>query len=109
MAKLGPLQAGILIGEQKQQQQQQQEQQQQQQQQQQNLLPPSAELKLLRLTQLRINRRTIDFEGQLKARDKQNEVLKRQVSEVTVLQKKVTESARELAARGQQSTESEID
>ena len=78
-------------------------------QQQQNLLPPSAELKLLRLTQLRINRRTIDFEGQLKAQDKQNEVLKRQVSEVTVLQKKVTESARELAARGQQSTESEID
>ena len=38
-----------------------------------------------------------------------NDVLKRQVNEVTILQKKVTESARELAARGQQPLESEID
>ena len=92
-----------------QQQQQQQLQQQQQQQQQQNLLPPSAELKLLRLTQMRINRRTVDFEMQLNSDEAQNDVLKRQVNEVTLLQKKVTESARELAARGQQPLESEID
>ena len=92
-----------------QQQQQQQLQQQQQQQQQQNLLPPSAELKLLRLTQMRINRRTVDFEMRLNSDEAQNDVLKRQVNEVTLLQKKVTESARELAARGQQPLESEID
>ena len=92
-----------------QQQQQQQQQHQQQQQQQQNLLPPSAELKLLRLTQMRINRRTVDFEMQLNSDEAQNDVLKRQVNEVTLLQKKVTESARELAARGQQPLESEID
>lgn len=96
--------------EQKQDQQQdQQNQQQNQQNQQQNLLPPSAELKLLRLTQLRINRRTVDFEMQLNNENVKNDVLKRQVNEVTILQKKVTESARELAARGQQPLESEID
>ena len=96
--------------EQKQDQQQdQQNQQQNQQNQQQNLLPPSAELKLLRLTQLRINRRTVDFEMQLNNEEVKNDVLKRQVNEVTILQKKVTESARELAARGQQPLESEID
>ncbi|MEC7637843.1 MAG: hypothetical protein VX848_02550, partial [Verrucomicrobiota bacterium] len=96
--------------EQKQDQQQdQQNQQQNQQNQQQSLLPPSAELKLLRLTQLRINRRTVDFEMQLNNEEVKNDVLKRQVNEVTILQKKVTESARELAARGQQPLESEID
>ena len=95
--------------EQKQDQQNQQQNQQNQQNQQQNLLPPSAELKLLRLTQLRINRRTVDFEMQLNNEKVKNDVLKRQVNEVTILQKKVTESARELAARGQQPLESEID
>ena len=95
--------------EQKQDQQNQQQNQQNQQNQQQNLLPPSAELKLLRLTQLRINRRTVDFEMQLNNEEVKNDVLKRQVNEVTILQKKVTESARELAARGQQPLESEID
>ena len=64
---------------------------------------------LLRLTQMRINRRTVDFEMQLNSDEAQNDVLKRQVNEVTLLQKKVTESARELAARGQQPLESEID
>ena len=95
--------------EQKQDQQNQQQNQLNQQNQQQNLLPPSAELKLLRLTQLRINRRTVDFEMQLNNEEVKNYVLKRQVNEVTILQKKVTESARELAARGQQPLESEID
>ena len=95
--------------EQKQDQQNQEQNQQNQQNQQQNLLPPSAELKLLRLTQLRINRRTVDFEMQLNNEEVKNDVLKRQVNEVTILQKKVTESARELAARGQQPLESEID
>jgi len=92
-----------------QQQQQQEQQQQQQEQQQQQLLPPSAELKLLRLTQLRINRRTIDFDGEIKGSDELNDVLKRQVSDATLLQKKITESARELAARGQPPVEAEID
>jgi hypothetical protein len=95
--------------EQQQQQQQQEQQQQQQEQQQQQLLPPSAELKLLRLTQLRINRRTIDFDGEIKGSDELNDVLKRQVSDATLLQKKITESARELAARGQPPVEAEID
>ena len=92
-----------------QQQQQQQQQEQQQQEQQQQLLPPSAELKLLRLTQLRINRRTIDFDGEIKGSDKLNDVLRRQVRDATLLQKKITESARELAARGQSPVEAEID
>ncbi|MED5471016.1 MAG: hypothetical protein VX577_04670, partial [Verrucomicrobiota bacterium] len=78
-------------------------------QQQQQLLPPSAELKLLRLTQLRINRRTIDFDGEMNGPDKLNDVLRRQVRDATLLQKKITESARELAARGQPPIESEID
>ncbi|MEC8691816.1 MAG: hypothetical protein VX016_09685, partial [Verrucomicrobiota bacterium] len=95
--------------DQQQDQQNQQQNQQNQQNQQQSLLPPSAELKLLRLTQLRINRRTVDFEMQLNNEEVKNDVLKRQVNEVTILQKKVTESARELAARGQQPLESEID
>ncbi len=95
--------------EQQQQQQQQQQQEQQQQEQQQQLLPPSAELKLLRLTQLRINRRTIDFDGEIKGSDKLNDVLRRQVRDATLLQKKITESARELAARGQSPVEAEID
>ena len=95
--------------DQQQDQQNQQQNQQNQQNQQQSLLPPSAELKLLRLTQLRINRRTVDFEMQLNNEKVKNDVLKRQVNEVTILQKKVTESARELAARGQQPLESEID
>ncbi|MEE3176514.1 MAG: hypothetical protein VX269_04075 [Verrucomicrobiota bacterium] len=95
---------------QEQQQQPQQEQQPQEQQpQEQQLLPPSAELKLLRLTQLRINRRTIDFDGEIRGSEKLEGVLMRQVRDVTLLQKKVTESARELAARGQPPVEAEID
>ena len=94
---------------QEQQEQQQQQQQQEQQQQEQPLLPPSAELKLLRLTQLRINRRTIDFDGEIQGSDKLNDVLMRQVRDATLLQKKITESARELAARGQPPLEAEID
>ncbi|RZO14346.1 MAG: hypothetical protein EVB09_09095 [Verrucomicrobiaceae bacterium] len=95
--------------QQEQQQQQQEQQQQEQQQQEQPLLPPSAELKLLRLTQLRINRRTIDFDGEIQGSDKLNDVLMRQVRDATLLQKKITESARELAARGQPPLEAEID
>jgi len=95
--------------EQQEQQQQQQQQEQQQEQQEQQLLPPSAELKLLRLTQLRINRRTIDFDGEMKGSEKLNDVLRRQVRGATLLQKKITESARELAARGQPPVEAEID
>ena len=95
--------------EQQQQQQEQQQEQQQQEQQEQQLLPPSAELKLLRLTQLRINRRTIDFDGEMKGSEKLNDVLRRQVRGATLLQKKITESARELAARGQPPVEAEID
>ena len=90
-------------------QEQQQQPQQEQQPQEQQLLPPSAELKLLRLTQLRINRRTIDFDGEIRGSEKPDGVLMRQVRDVTILQKKVTESARELAARGQPPVEAEID
>ncbi|MEC7861977.1 MAG: hypothetical protein VYC70_05010 [Verrucomicrobiota bacterium] len=92
-----------------QQQPQQEHQPQEQQPQEQQLLPPSAELKLLRLTQLRINRRTIDFDGEIRGSEKLEGVLMRQVRDVTLLQKKVTESARELAARGQPPVEAEID
>ena len=102
----------VKIAQQMQEQQQQppQEQQPQEQQpQEQQLLPPSAELKLLRLTQLRINRRTIDFDGEIRGSEKLEGVLMRQVRDVTLLQKKVTESARELAARGQPPVEAEID
>jgi len=95
--------------EQQQEPQEQQQQQQQQEQQEQQLLPPSAEVKLLRLTQLRINRRTIDFDGEMKGSEKLNDVLRRQVRGATLLQKKITESARELAARGQPPVEAEID
>ena len=102
----------VKIAQQMQEQQQQQPQEQQPQEQQpqeQQLLPPSAELKLLRLTQLRINRRTIDFDGEIRGSEKLEGVLMRQVRDVTLLQKKVTESARELAARGQPPVEAEID
>jgi len=102
----------VKIAQQMQEQQQQPPQQQppqQQQPQQQQLLPPSAELKLLRLTQSRINRRTIDFDGEIRGSEKLDGVLMRQVRDVTLLQKKVTESARELAARGQPPVEAEID
>jgi len=102
----------VKIAQQMQEQQQQPPQQQPPQQQppqQQQLLPPSAELKLLRLTQSRINRRTIDFDGEIRGSEKLDGVLMRQVRDVTLLQKKVTESARELAARGQPPVEAEID
>jgi len=102
----------VKIAQQMQEQQQQPPQQQSPQQQQppqQQLLPPSAELKLLRLTQSRINRRTIDFDGEIRGSEKLDGVLMRQVRDVTLLQKKVTESARELAARGQPPVEAEID
>ena len=73
------------------------------------LLPPSAELKLLKLTQLRINRRTVDFDNELNRVDQVGEVLARQILDAEILQKKVTESAQELAARGKPPVEAEID
>ena len=91
------------------QQMQQQQQQQQGQPQQPGLLPPSAELKLLKLTQMRINRRTIDFDNEINRVEQIDEVIVRQILDAEILQKKVTESARELAARGQPPAEAEID
>lgn len=73
------------------------------------LLPPSAELKLLRLTQLRINRRTLDFDNEVKKGGQLDAIVQRQVGDAAVLQKKITESARELAARGQPPADAEID
>ncbi|MGK0189336.1 MAG: thiol-disulfide isomerase/thioredoxin [Verrucomicrobiales bacterium] len=62
----------------------------------QSLLPPAAELKLLRLSQLRINRQTIVFAAAVKDQPL-DEVLERQFGDVADAQGGIREMAREMA------------
>lgn len=62
----------------------------------QSLLPPAAELKLLRLSQLRINRRTKVFAAELKDKPL-DEMLERQFGDVADAQGNIREMAREMS------------
>ena len=60
------------------------------------LLPPAAELKLLKLSQLRINRQTKAFEAELKKKPL-DEILQRQFSDVADTQGEIRDMARQMA------------
>ena len=63
---------------------------------QQRLLPPAAELKLLRLSQLRINRQTKSFDKELEKKPI-DDILKRQFDDVADNQGSIREMARKMA------------
>ncbi len=60
------------------------------------LLPGSAELKLLRSMQLRVNRRTIQVD-KARTKDPTADVLKKEMGKISTIQKAVAEMALELA------------
>ena len=70
----------------------------QQQQQRENLFPPIAELKLLKFTQERVNRRATALE-QVQANPELEEVLNRQLNSVASMQNKLTNMTRQLATK----------
>ncbi len=67
---------------------------------QQPLLPPSAELKLLKLSQERINRRTLDLDNE-RAKGDLDEDLAKILMKITILQEDLSTMALEMAARAQ--------
>ena len=62
------------------------------------LLPGSAELKLLRSMQLRVNRRTVHFD-KTRPHGALDDVLRKEISQITSLQEEVAEMALELAEK----------
>ena len=64
------------------------------------LLPPAAELRLLKANQLRVNRRTRAFDGERGEEGALNEMLGRQLQGLSEIQSRILLLARELAQRG---------
>ncbi|MEM0897143.1 MAG: DUF4175 family protein [Verrucomicrobiota bacterium] len=65
----------------------------------QRMLPPSAELKLLKLSQLRVNRRTLDLHAALGDIPQVENTLQGQLDDLSVFQRRLGVMAREIGAR----------
>ncbi|MEM9479279.1 MAG: hypothetical protein AAGA58_06405 [Verrucomicrobiota bacterium] len=66
---------------------------------QQRMLPPSAELKLLKLSQLRVNRRTLDLHAAIGDVPRIENTLQGQLDDLSVFQRRLGVMAREIGAR----------
>ena len=73
------------------------------------LLPPAAELRMLKLSQLRVNRRTVDFDNARVEAGQLDATMLEQATDLADFQARVTAMAREIAAMLQSQNPSEID
>ena len=73
------------------------------------LLPPAAELRMLKLSQLRVNRRTVDFENARIEAGQLDATMLKQANDLADFQAKVTAMAREIAAMVQSQNPAEFD